>query len=70
MPRVTLEEYLSSWTSTKQKGTLTCDEKITFDGVSEIYPVFRIEMTGILIKYGLLKFFSLTSVGGSGAIPP
>ena len=70
MLRVMLEIYLSSWTSAKQKGLLTCEEKIIFDGVSESWPVFRIDMTGILIKYGLLQLFSLASVGGPGVTPP
>ena len=37
----------------KQTGILTCEEKITFDDISESWPVFRTEMTGILIKHGL-----------------
>ena len=70
MIRVTLERYLSSWTSAKKKIILTCEEKITFDGVSESFPVFRIEMTGILIKHGLLQLFSLASVECLGVTPP
>ena len=48
---------------------MTCEEKITFDCVSESWLVFRIDMTGILIKHGLLQFFSLAYVGGSGVTP-
>ena len=68
--RVTLERYICSWTSAKQKGLLTCKEKLKFDGVSETWPIFRIEMTGILIKYGLIQLFSLASGGGPGVTPP
>ena len=51
---VTLERYLSYWTSAKKMGLLTCKENIKFDGVYENWPVFCIEMTGILIKYRIL----------------
>ena len=54
LQRAMIEQYLSSWTSAKQKGLLACEEKIIFDGNSESWPVFRIEITGILISYGLL----------------
>ena len=47
MLRFTLEGYLSSWTSAKKMGIPTCEENITFYGVSESWPVFRIEITGI-----------------------
>ena len=70
MLRVTLERFLSSCTYAKQNGVLTCEERIKFDGVSESWTVFCIEMKGILIKYGILKLFSLASVGGSGVTPP
>ena len=63
MLRLTLEGYLSSCTSVKQMGILTCEEKITFDGASDSWPVFRIDMTGILIKHGLFQLISFTSVG-------
>ena len=69
MLRFTLEGYLSSWTSAKNMGIPTCEENITFYGVSESWPVFRIEITGILIKHGFLQLFSLASVGGSGVTP-
>ena len=67
---VALEVYIYSWTSAKQMGVLTCEENIKFDGASESWPVFRIEMTGILIKHGILQLLSLASVGGSGFITP
>ena len=51
-------------------GILTCEEKITFNGVSDSWPILRIEMTGILIKHGIFQLFSLASVGGSGVTPP
>ena len=51
-------------------GILTCEGKITFDGASESWPVFRIYMAGILIKYGLSKLLSFAYVGGSGVTPP
>ena len=47
-----------------QSGTLTSEEKIVFDGSPESWPVFRIELTGILIKRGLLELFNLASGGG------
>ena len=53
LTRTQLERYHYSWTSAKQKGLFTCDEKVSFDGSSESWPTFRIELTGILIKYGL-----------------
>ena len=70
IPRVTLKVYLYSWTSDKEIGVLTCEENITFDGASEIYPVFCIDMTGIIIKRGLFHVLSLESVGGFGINPP
>ena len=65
MIRVTLEGYLYSWTSDKQNGILNFEDKITFGSVSESWPVFRIDMTGILIKRGLLQLIPITSFGGS-----
>ena len=47
-----------------------CDKKITFDGVYESWPVFRIEITGILIKYGLIELISHALSGGSDVAPP
>ena len=70
MLRVTIEGYLSSWTSINHMGIPTYEEKITFDGASESWSVFRIKITGILIKHGLLLFLSFASVGGSGVTPP
>ena len=70
MIRVMLEGYLSSWKSMKHMGILTCEEKIKFDGASGSWPVFRIEMTCILIKHGLLQLMSLASIGCSGVTPP
>ena len=70
MLRVMLEGYLSSWTSINHMGIPTYEEKITFDGASVSWSVFRIEITGILIKHGLLLFLSFASVGGSGVTPP
>ena len=58
LKRVTLQQYLSFWTSAKQKGILTSEEKITFDGNSESWPVFCIEMRGILIKYDIQDLLS------------
>ena len=42
MKRATLEQYISSWTSAKKKVLLTCEDKITFDGSYESWPVFFI----------------------------
>ena len=36
LDRASLERYLSSWTSVKRSGILTCEEKIVFDGAPEI----------------------------------
>ena len=69
MQRVTLEQYLSSWMPAKHKGILTSEEKITFDSIYESWPVFRIETTGILIKYGLQELLPQTLPSGSG-LPP
>ena len=68
LTRTQLERYLSSWTSAKQKGLFTCDEKISFDGSSERWPAFRIELTGILIKYGLWEL-QLCATTGTQALP-
>ena len=65
-----IKVYLSSCTSAKQMGILTCEENITFDGASESWPVFRIEMTGILIKNGFLQLLYFSSVGGPSITPP
>ena len=56
--RAMLELYLSSWTSANKKGILTIHDKITSDGSSESWPVFCIELTGILIKYGFRELLS------------
>ena len=69
MLKVTLEVYLYYWTYMKHMGILTCEDKITFYGASESWPVFRIEMKGILIKHGLLQLLSFAYVGGSGVTP-
>ena len=61
--RVTLEILLSSRSSVKQMGILAFEEKITFDGASESWTFFRIDMTGIRIKHGILRFLSFASVG-------
>ena len=65
-----IKVYLSSCTSAKQMGILTCEENITFDGASESCPVFGTEMTGFLIKPALLQLLSFAFVGGSGVTPP
>ena len=70
MPRSTLEGYLSLWTYAKQIGILACEEKIVFDGDSEIWPVFRIEMIFILIQQVLLHFLSHVSIGYLGNTHP
>ena len=58
LQHVRLERYLSSWMSTKKRGILTSYEKIIFNGSSESWPVFLIEMIGILIEYGLQELLS------------
>ena len=35
LTRTQIKRYLSSWKSDNQKGLLTCEEKISFDGSSE-----------------------------------
>ena len=57
------------WTFAKQTGIPTCEEDITFGGTSESWPVFCIEMAGILTKYGPLQLLSFASVGGLGITP-
>ena len=61
LSRTVLERYLSSWKSAKQKGLLTSEDKITFDGSSESWPIFSIELTDFLIKYGLWEILSFAS---------
>ena len=68
--RVMLERYLSSWTFSNQKGLLTCEEKIPFYANYDSWPIFCIEMTGIIIKYGIQKLLSHVLPGGSGVLPP
>ena len=70
LKQVTFEQNLSYLTSAKQKGLLTSEEKITFDGNSESWLVFHIEMTGILIKCGLQGLLYYALPGGSGLLPP
>ena len=55
--RLQLDGYLSSWISVKGKGLFPCVETIAFDGSSESWPAFRIELTGVLIKHGLRELF-------------
>ena len=57
--RVQLDGYMSSWSSVKGKGLFPPVETIKFDGSSEIWPAFRIELTGILIKHGFRELFFL-----------
>ena len=66
--RLQLDSYLSSWSSAKQKCLFPCDEKVAFDGNSESWPAFRIELTGILIKHGLQELF-LCAKAGAPAMP-
>ena len=63
-----LERYLSPWSSAKQKGLFPCDEKVSFDGNSESWPGFCIELTGILINHGLRELLYFASVSASA--PP
>ena len=70
LKQVTFERNLSYLTSAKQKGLLTSEEKITFDGNFETWPVFCIEMTGILIKFGLQELLSSVLPGASSVLPP
>ena len=70
LKQVKIERYLYYWTSDKHKGLLTSEEKITFDSNSESWPVFCIEMTGILIKFGLQELLSSVLPGASSVLPP
>ena len=69
LDRVLLEIYLFSWSSANLSGILTCEENIAFDGSPESWPVFRIELTGIIIQLRLLQLFPPASSGGVGNIP-
>ena len=60
--RLQLDSYLSSWSSAKQKGLFPCYEKVAFDGNSESWPAFCIELTGILIKNGFREIFLCAKV--------
>ena len=42
LDKASLEIYLYLWTSAKQSGILTCEEKIVFDCAPESWPVFCI----------------------------
>ena len=66
--RLQLDSYLLSWSYAKQKSLFPCDEKVAFDGNSEIWTAFRIELTGILIKHGLQELF-LCAKAGAPAMP-
>ena len=63
LTRTQLERYLLLWSSAKHKGLFPCDEKVLFDGNSEIWPEFLIELTGILIKHGLRELLLCARVG-------
>ena len=67
---VSLELYMSSWAYLKQTRILTCDQKIAFDGYPDSWPVFRIELTGIIIQRGLFQLYSPTSSKIDGKTPP
>ena len=68
LTRTQLERYISSWMYAKQKGLFTCDEKISFDVIYESWHALRIELTGILIKYGLWEL-QLCETTGAQALP-
>ena len=58
-----LDSYLLSWIFSKQKVLFSYDEKVAFDGNSDSWLAFRIELTGILIKNGLRELFLCAKVG-------
>ena len=66
--RLQLDGYMSSWSSVKGKGLFPPVETITFDGSSESWPGFRIELTGILIKHGFQELFFLAKAD-AGDLP-
>ena len=67
--RVFLGICLSSWASAKHNCILTCEGNIAFDFSPESWPVFHIELTGIIIQCGLLQLFSPTPSGDGGNLP-
>ena len=62
LTRTQLERYLVSWSSAKQEGPFTCDQRVSFDGNSESWPGLHIKVTGILIKHGLQKLLVCATV--------
>ena len=64
-----MDLYLYSCNSAKSAGILTCEEDIVFDVPPEKYPIFYVELNGILMKCGLLSVLSTTSGAGGGATP-
>ena len=54
----------------KHSGILTCEEKIFFDGETEIWPVFCMEMNGVPIHRELLQLLSPAFLGVVGNTPP
>ena len=70
MLRVMIEGYLSSWKFGDKIEILTCEERISIEGASESWPIFRIYITGIIIKHVIFQLISLASVGGYSNTPP
>ena len=66
--RLQLDGYMSSWCYVKGKGLFPPVETIAFDGSSESWPEFRIELTGILIKHGFRELFFLAKAD-AGDLP-
>ena len=62
-----MEQYLYSCNSAKSAGILTYEEDIVFDGYPEIWPIFHVELNGVLMEFGLLSVLSTTSGAGGGA---
>ena len=61
-----LGQYLYFWASTNITEILNFGEDVAFDSSPESWPVFRIELTGILIKRGLLELLPTMSGDGAG----
>ena len=64
--RDSLDQYLNSWDCAKKQGILTCGEDSAFYGTPGSWAIFCIELSGALMKHGLLSTISTQSGAGSG----
>ena len=65
LERNLMEQYLYSCNSEKSAGILTSEEDIVLDGYPERWPIFHLELNGVLTKFGLWSVtFNKSGAGG------